>query len=185
MQDYELLHTLGNLTLVTQEWNSALSNAAYSDKQAKLRHHGLLLNKHFFANSPAVWNGDSIRQRAAYLVDQILAIWPSLGEVQEPKGWQERPKTLVFLGDPYPVKSWRDVAYQTAECVLEVCDDFTAVTADVASYFNQEPFQGKCRQLSNGWWIYVNLSSDAVKRICETLVEAAGLSEEDWVLEVW
>lgn len=185
MQDYELLHTLGNLTLVTQEWNSALSNAAYSDKQARLRQHGLLLNKHYFASSPAVWNGDSIRQRAAYLVDQILAIWPSLGEVQEPKGWQERPKTLTILGETFVVKSWRDVAHQTAECVVQVTDNFESAIADVSAYFKQDKFEGTCRQLSNGWWMYVNLSSDSVKRICDTLLESAGIPEEEFELELW
>ncbi|MBE2202473.1 MAG: DUF262 domain-containing protein [Anaerolinea sp.] len=185
MQDYELLHTLGNLTLVTQEWNSNLSNAAYADKKAKLRVHGLLLNKNYFQNGPDTWNGDMIRERAAYLAEQIAAIWPSLGDVPEPKGWQERPKSLTILGDTFEVKSWRDVVHQTAECVAQVSDDFAAVTVDVSSYFSLEPFQGKCRQLSNGWWLYVNLSSDTVKRICDTLIDASGIPEEEFELEVW
>ncbi|MBX3057804.1 MAG: HNH endonuclease, partial [Anaerolineae bacterium] len=185
MQDYELLHTLGNLTLVTQEWNSALSNAPFSEKKAKLKRHGLLLNTLYFTNAPDNWDGEAIRDRAAYLAEQIVAIWPSLGDVAEPKGWQERPKALTILGDTYEVKSWRDVVYRTAECVLQLSDDFEAVTTEVSTYFSHEPFQGKCRQLSNGWWIYVNLSSDSVKRICEILLERARIPEEEFELEFW
>lgn len=185
MQDYELLHTLGNLTLVTQEWNSALSNAAYSDKKAKLSNHGLLLNKLYFSSGPSTWNGESIRQRAAYLVQEILAIWPSLGYVPQPKGWQERPKSVTILGDTHVVKTWRDVFYHTAESVLQVCDDFAAVTDTVTAYIKPEPFQSRCRQLSNGWWINVHLNSDTIKRVCYTLVEGAGIPEEEFVLETW
>lgn len=186
MQDHELLHTLGNLTLVTQEWNSNLSNAGYAEKKAKLQMHGLLLNKSYFQNGPAVWNGEMIRKRAAHLAEQIVSIWASLGEVSEPKGWQERPKSLTILGDVFEVKSWRDVVHQTAEFVAQISDDFAATTAEVASYFSQERFQGKrCRQLSNGWWLYVNLSSDSVRRICDTLIESVGISEDEFEIEVW
>ncbi|MCA9953019.1 MAG: DUF262 domain-containing protein [Anaerolineales bacterium] len=185
MQDYELLHTLGNLTLVTQEWNSTLSNAPYADKKAILQNHGLLLNKNYFQNGPDIWNGAMIRERAAYLAEQTLAIWPSLGDAPEPRGWQERPKSLTILGEIFEVKSWRDVAHQTAECVAQISDDFTAVTEDVSSYFSLEPFQGTCRQLSNGWWIYVNLSSDNVKRICDSLIDSAGIPEDEYDLEMW
>ena len=185
LQDYELLHTLGNLTLVTQEWNSALSNASYEDKKAKLSQHGLLINKQYFENGSDFWNGEMIRQRAAYLADKIITIWPMLGTVPEPKGWQERPKALSILGESFTVKSWRDVVHKTAECVLQVSDDFEAVIVDVGAYFSQNKFENACRQLSNGWWIYVNLSSDSVKRICDTLLESAGIPEDEFELEMW
>jgi uncharacterized protein with ParB-like and HNH nuclease domain len=184
-QDYELLHTLGNLTLVTQEWNSSLSNAAFAIKQTRLSQHGLLLNRQYFNQEIGIWNSEAIRERASFLASQILEIWPALGDVPEPKGWQERPKFLTFLGETYEVKSWRDVVHQTAECVLQVCDNFEEVIVDISSYFSPEPFTGKCRQLSNGWWIYVNLSSDSVKRICATLIEQANIPEDEYELEVW
>lgn len=185
VQDYELLHTLGNLTLVTQEWNSTLSNARYADKKAKLSQHGLLLNQHYFSSGPSVWNSKSIRDRAAWLANEILFIWPALGTVPEPKGWQERPKSLTILGDTYEVKSWRDVAHQTAEVVTQISNDFESVISDVSAYFSQTKFENACRQLSNGWWMYVNLSSDSVKRICDTLIESAGIPEDEFELEMW
>lgn len=185
MQDYELLHTLGNLTVVTQEWNSALSNAPYLQKKRLLSSHGLLLNKLYFETGPDHWNGETIRKRAAYLANEILEIWPVLGTVPEPKGWQERPKYLTILGETFEVKSWRDVAHQTAECIVQISDDFEAVISDISTYFSQEKFDNPCRKLSNDWWIYVNLSSDSVKRICDTLIENAGIPEEEYELEVW
>jgi uncharacterized protein with ParB-like and HNH nuclease domain len=53
-RDY--VHTLGNLSLVTQEWNSVLSNAPFG----------------------------AIHGRAAFLTQQILAIWPILEPSVQP-----------------------------------------------------------------------------------------------------
>ncbi|MCB0034192.1 MAG: HNH endonuclease, partial [Anaerolineales bacterium] len=186
--DYELLHTLGNLTLVTQEWNSALSNAAYNTKKAKLAQHGLLLNNSYFSNGPDKWDGDSIRTRAAWLVEKINEIWPVLGELPETAGgWQERPKVLTILGDAYEVKSWRDVVERTAECMVQLCGrEFEPkIIAALPSYFAKEPFPHSTRELSNGWWLNVNLSSASVKRVCQIMIEAAGVQEDEYDLELW
>ncbi len=184
-QDYELLHTLGNLTLVTQEWNSSLSNAPFSEKHPKLRKHGLLLNSQYFAKEIPKWNGKAIKERASFLASQILEIWPALGETPEPRGWQKRPKILTFLGETYEVKSWRDVIHQTSECIIQVCDNFEQVVEDLPNYYSRTEFSGKCRQLSNSWWVYVNLSSDNVKRICATLLENAEIPEDEYELTFW
>ena len=76
----ELLHTLGNLTLVTQEWNSSLSNAPFAIKRKKLAAHALKLNADYFGREDVTaWDASAIRERASYLTDQIIAIWPSMG----------------------------------------------------------------------------------------------------------
>jgi len=73
-RDY--LHTLGNLTLVTAEWNSELSNGPFVDKRQLLAANALRLNAYFATPYP-IWGHQEIRERAAALGDHILAIWPS------------------------------------------------------------------------------------------------------------
>lgn len=74
----EFVHTLGNLTLVTQEWNSSLSNAAFAVKKAKLTSHALRLNSDYFSQDILQWNEATIQARSTYLIDRILQIWPRL-----------------------------------------------------------------------------------------------------------
>ncbi|RYZ92492.1 MAG: DUF262 domain-containing protein, partial [Proteobacteria bacterium] len=47
----EWKHTIGNLTLVTQSYNSSLSNDSFPEKQTKLKAHGLKLNSIYFDQS--------------------------------------------------------------------------------------------------------------------------------------
>lgn len=73
-RDY--LHTLGNLRLVTAEWNSELSNGPFVDKRQLLAANALRLNDYFATPFP-IWGHQEIRERAAALGETILAIWPS------------------------------------------------------------------------------------------------------------
>ena len=72
------LHSLGNLTLVTQEWNSILSNSAFNIKRDKLSNHALLINNQYFSEDTLSWNETEIIHRADFLAQQFLQVWPSL-----------------------------------------------------------------------------------------------------------
>jgi hypothetical protein len=93
-----------------------------------------------------------------------------------------KPKAVTIFSDTYPVQTWREVAYYTAEQVSQVVDNFDTIAQQMPSYFSREKFQYACRQLSNGWWLYVNLSGSATKTLCLNLISAASLSDEDWQL---
>lgn len=180
-RDY--LHTLGNLTLVTQEWNSSLSNAPFTDKKKKLESHALRLNSDYFSKYIPQWNKNSIRTRAEFLAQHILQIWPALGEPPIPTDGATKPQAVIILGETYPVNSWRDVAFQTAECVSQIADDFTTIAKELPSYFGHSKFKHASRQLSNGWWLYVNLSGESTKNLCQRLLSLADIPAEDWELE--
>jgi hypothetical protein len=186
-QDYDLLlHTLGNLTPVTQAWNSQLSNSIYATKRAQLAQHGLRLNADYFGDdAPTRWNGDAIRARAQWLMGYITAIWTQLGETTA--GGEERPKTLMIGGETFPVDSWRDVIRQTADFVAEwTGNEFEEkVVMEMSGYFKRDPFKSKSYQLANGWWVYVNLNSDTIKKMCLTLLDVAEIPEEEFEVELW
>ena len=185
-QDYGLLHTLGNLTVVTQDWNSQLSNSGYDVKRQKLAGHGLLLNQTYFREQPpAAWNGQSIRKRAQWLMARITQIWPQLSETAG--SWYEKPKAVVILDEVYPVYSWRDVVRRTAEVAVQWCGEKfeEQVVTKRPSYFTRKPSGDAWYQLPNDWWVYVNLSADAVKEISAAIVEAAGIPEDEYDVELW
>jgi hypothetical protein len=71
------IHLLGNLTLVTQPLNSALSNAPWLTKQKELNKHSkLLLNARLIEEYGDRYDESAIDARGAWLADRIVEIWP-------------------------------------------------------------------------------------------------------------
>jgi hypothetical protein len=73
-----LIHSIGNLTLVTPKFNTALSNEAFKVKRPAIAaESGLRLNAYF--QSPpngVVWDEKAIIARAEALFPRALQIWP-------------------------------------------------------------------------------------------------------------
>lgn len=77
------LNRLGNLTIVTQPLNSAMSNAPWQRKRGVLNQHSvLLLNTRLAARD--AWDEQAIDERGAWLADRLAEIWPG----PEPQRWQ-------------------------------------------------------------------------------------------------
>lgn len=73
-----LVHTLGNLTLVTQALNSSLSNGAWEAKRAALdASTGLLTTREVTAHHVHSWTDDDINERTTAVVEDVLAVWPA------------------------------------------------------------------------------------------------------------
>lgn len=75
----EYLHTPGNLTLVTQDWNASLSNKSFAIKKQRLAGHALKINSDYFGQDIPEWNEEAIRARCEWLLGKVLEIWPSFG----------------------------------------------------------------------------------------------------------
>jgi hypothetical protein len=73
-----LVHSIGNLTLVTKSLNPALSNGPWVDKQKALNRHGvLLLNSELVREYGDDWFlEDQIKERSRVLADRICETWP-------------------------------------------------------------------------------------------------------------
>ena len=70
------LNTLGNLTIVTDSLNPALSNAAFEVKAPELiKHSNLTLNREIADSGP--WDEAAIRERGESLATLAAKIWPS------------------------------------------------------------------------------------------------------------
>lgn len=70
-----LLHTVGNLTLVTDKLNPAMSNAPWSSKKADLKQHtALAMNRKLFDLDS--WGEDAIEARNKELLAIAMQLWP-------------------------------------------------------------------------------------------------------------
>ena len=71
------IHTIGNLTLVSQPLNSTLSNAPWNQKRETLDQHSVLyLNKDLTQNAQLVWDESEIVKRGQRLYDAAVRVWP-------------------------------------------------------------------------------------------------------------
>lgn len=69
------LQTMGNLTILTQGLNSAVSNSEWSVKKPALLQHSLLpINQQLHA--AVQWDEESIRRRGEDLLSRALKLWP-------------------------------------------------------------------------------------------------------------
>ena len=97
-QDY--LDTLGNLTLVTQEWNRNLSNSVFSIKKATLASHALRINSDYFSQDIARWDETTILERADFISHKFLEIWSAFGEANPlAKQSYKAPKAVTICGE--------------------------------------------------------------------------------------
>lgn len=88
-----LIHTLGNLTLVTHKLNKTLSNRPWTDSQAApiapigkyagegkrnlLKRFSLLvINKEIVDEHPKAWTDEDIAARGADLTESVISAWP-------------------------------------------------------------------------------------------------------------
>jgi hypothetical protein len=88
-----LIHTIGNLTLLTSSLNSKVSNGPWAGDSGKRKalgaHDVLFLNRKFSETSCEIWSDASIRQRTDDLAKIIVEIWPVPNGHRSPQGTQQ------------------------------------------------------------------------------------------------
>ena len=72
-----LIHTIGNLTLVTGPLNSAMADGSWENKREALKEHDtLFLNKRLLRGEADEWNEETIINRGKDIADAAIRIWP-------------------------------------------------------------------------------------------------------------
>jgi hypothetical protein len=75
-----LIHTIGNLTLLTGKLNAKVSNGPWLGKGGKREaleaHDVLLLNRELLKKAGSAWTDESIRTRTDEMTKIIIGIWP-------------------------------------------------------------------------------------------------------------
>ena len=79
----DIIHRLGNLTLVEHGLNSKLSNRPWAEKRRILHEEdNLYINKELLNHAPSShWDEEQIRLRGERLADYIIKIWPRSHDV--------------------------------------------------------------------------------------------------------
>lgn len=191
-RDY--LHTLGNLTLVTPEWNSQLSNSSFLVKKQKLAEHALRINSDYFSQSINRWDEKAILERANFLSIKFIEIWPSLGEHEVfPTRTSGKPKLIKICDDEIPLfkQTWRQVTIQCCEWVIKNRSDRFEKARNLLTKPNfreNRPDKNsseikRWHELSNGCWVHVDKTVSQHKEFCRRFLEAVGISEDDWSIE--
>lgn len=74
-----VLHSLGNLTLLTSTLNPTVSNSAWPVKRRELEKHSVLMLNRQVIKEPS-WSEQEIRNRGEALFDVALRVWPRPGD---------------------------------------------------------------------------------------------------------
>jgi hypothetical protein len=146
------------------------------------------MNQYFSALTR--WDRSAIETRSQALAQLVLGIYPYLGDdhiqpisTGNTKG--SKPRSLWILGQRFDVATWRDVLETTWNEVAELEPEKFDHLAHVYDRFlsrDTSRFRSS-RQLKNGFYFEVNLSSKDIYRLCTQSVAEIGLSSEDWRVE--
>lgn len=156
----ERIHTLGNLTLVTQALNSRVSNAAWDVKAQELNRHGVvLLNNRLSDYVQSTWSDNAIERRTQSLIEIILAIWQvpdghviSTNDLAASSPSRVTLRDLVREGLLAPNAVLEPVWPSLRSVRATVSEDGALVVGDVA-YFSPSAAGNAIRdgKATNGW----------------------------------
>ncbi len=185
----DFLHTIGNLTIVTQDWNTRkLSNKPFSEKRQELKNHGIHLNSKYFGSTFVSWDADAIKARADYLAGLALGVWPAFAEPPRSEGVKgTTPISLTVRDQHYNPNTWfgwRGMLMQMVNYLheLQLLTDFEEANREFKWWIDRDKHDSPkyYRQSSAGWWIYVNLSAESVVRFCGMLAHHCGVRDDEW-----
>jgi hypothetical protein len=181
----DFLHTIGNLTIVTQDWNTRkLSNKPFAEKRKELKRHGIHLNSRYFDDILS-WDASAIKTRADYLAGLALDVWPAFVEPPRSEGVKGKtPLTLSVHGKKLPIYSWRGMLMQMVNCLheLELLTDFDDAKREFGGMIGKNKSESPkyYKQSFAGWWIYVNHTAENAVHLCGRLAQFCGLGDDEW-----
>ena len=181
----EFLNTIGNLTIVTQDWNSSLSNSDFENKREKLANHALKLNSEYFNRDHQGWNVSDIQDRAKWLTGLIFEVWPALGDAPRSEGLKfSYARSLTVKDRVFAVDSWRGLLIQMVNCLheMQLLTDLDRAHREFDWWIASDPGDSAIyyKRSSKGWWIYVNIGAERIVGFCSRLATYCGLSDDEW-----
>jgi Protein of unknown function DUF262/Protein of unknown function (DUF1524)/Restriction Enzyme Adenine Methylase Associated len=165
-----IIHTLGNLTLLTHKLNAKVSNGpwlgTFSKRVGLEENDVLMLNRDLLARAQDSWNERKIRERTAELTETILSIWPV------PEGHRSgatstlRIKLNVELTDllsagllevgqtlyPRSARAQSTVATVLSDGSLDIKGKNYTSPSSAAAAITGRP--------TNGWWYFLSRKAD-------------------------
>jgi hypothetical protein len=188
-----IIHTLGNLTLLTRKLNSKQSNGPWLGKDGKREglegHDVLFLNRELLKRASDKWTDDAIALRTKELTEAIIQIWPVPAGHKSGFSPDRRPRLRkkVHLSDlinagvltpgmmlfPARKKYSNRVATLLADGQVEVDGTAYGSPSDAAT-----AVVGK---RTGGWWFFLTdqTSRTSLRKIRRDYVNAMAVDDED------
>jgi hypothetical protein len=184
-----LLHTFGNLTLLTGKLNSSVSNGPWVGKNSKRdgleSHDVLMLNRDLLSLATDDWNEDKIRDRTGDLTEAIIKIWPVPDGHRSGSAQLARIKKQVDIADllnagllesgetlfPRSQNPQGMIAIILSDGSLDIGGEIFATPSAAAMSITGNP--------TNGWWYFLSqdgVKSSSLRTLRSTYAE--GLSED-------
>ena len=195
-EDYETvyqnyLNTLGNLTLVTSEWNSSLSNRPFEEKKQKLASHALKINSDYFSQDISYWDETEILKRMEFITDNFLEVWPSFGQTESlNKNHKKSPKSVTIRKHTIeiPDQTWLQFRVLVVEWgIKNHPNSFELIRESLPTHFCDDPTQEQSsknwHKLSNGIWLSKSYSAKDHYRFCLRFLDILDISESEWSYE--
>ncbi len=187
-----ILHTLGNLTLLTRKLNSKVSHAPWIGTPGKRdgleEHDVLLMNREILKTAPTQWTDEAIRTRTRQMAEIIIRIWPV--PPNHRSGYQPdkpRARKKVRLADlinggaltpgillfPRRKKFTDRVATLLPDGRLEVGGVLFESPSKAATEIAGKP--------TNGWWFFLvdQASRRSLRNVRRDYVDAMAVDAED------
>ena len=187
-----ILHTLGNLTLLTRKLNSKVSHAPWIGTPGKRdgleEHDVLLMNREILKTAPTQWTDEAIRTRTRQMAEIIIRIWPV--PPNHRSGYQPdkpRARKKVRLADlinggaltpgillfPRRKKFTARVATLLPDGRLEVGGVLFESPSKAATEIAGKP--------TNGWWFFLvdQASRRSLRNVRRDYVDAMAVDAED------
>jgi hypothetical protein len=183
-----LIHTLGNLTLLTGKLNSKVSNAPWpgeSGKQVCLKAHDVLFLNRGLGTS---WDDNTIRRRTKELAEAIIRIWPvPKGHKSHVSRERVRPRhrvgllDLINAGMLEPGTSLYRRRKKSPELVAAVVADGRI---DIGGTLFRSPSDAASSitgHATNGWWFFLvdPISRRSLRMVQREYMEKLSVDAED------
>lgn len=96
------------------------------------------------------------------------------------------PAAVIILGQRFGISSWREAAQRTLETIADLEEDrFDQIVIKFPRFVGRDSNKfRKPRQIRNGAFMETNLGAHAINRYCLQVAEEAGLSSDDWRVEL-
>jgi GNAT superfamily N-acetyltransferase len=187
-----IIHSLGNLTLLTGKLNTKVSNGPWIATEGKRHgleaHDVLILNRELLKKSVEQWTDDSIRLRTRELAAIIAQIWPvPPNHRSSVMAAQPRPRKMIDLSDMInggalqPGMSLYPRLKKHSHKVAMLLQDGQVDVDGVAFSSASDAASAIVGKRTNGWWFFLTdqASRQSLRQVRDDYVNAMAVDVED------
>jgi hypothetical protein len=187
-----LIHTIGNLTLLTGKLNTRVSNGPWLGKGGKREaleaHDVLLLNRELLKKAGDSWTDDTIRSRTDDIAKSIIAIWPvpeghRSGHSHEKAGLRHKFNLadLINAGLLQPGMSLFPRQQKYADRVITLLPDGRVDVDGTAFSTPSRAAVSITGRSTNGWWFLLvdQVSRRSLRTVRREYVDSLAIDVDD------